>query len=124
MLAGGESARSLTVTVINKPHPQQSNLFTLRLWLEPLGDGRAEWRGQLRHVASGETCYFRSWSSLIAQLSERVTDGAPPAGLEVASSAAAADSAAATQHGGRGAGIDFLDTAPKEAPGREPIEPG
>jgi len=36
-----------------------SHLFTVRLWLEELGDGRAEWRGQVQHVLSGETHYFR-----------------------------------------------------------------
>jgi hypothetical protein len=45
-----------------------SHLFTVRLWLENLGDGRAEWRGQLQHVLSGETHYFREWETLIALL--------------------------------------------------------
>jgi hypothetical protein len=46
----------------------QSHLFTVRLWLEDLGDGRAEWRGQLQHVLSGETHYFRQWETLLALL--------------------------------------------------------
>ncbi|HEU5098264.1 MAG TPA: hypothetical protein VFU22_04565, partial [Roseiflexaceae bacterium] len=46
----------------------QSYLFTVRLWLENLGDGRAEWRGQLQHVLSGETHYFREWETLLALL--------------------------------------------------------
>jgi len=46
----------------------QSHLFTVRLWLEDLGDGRAEWRGQVQHVLSGETHYFRDWPRLIALL--------------------------------------------------------
>ena len=46
----------------------QSHLFTLRVWLEDLGDGRAEWRGQLQHVLSGETHYFRQWETLVALL--------------------------------------------------------
>jgi len=45
-----------------------SHLFTLRLWAEDLGDGRSEWRGQVRHVISGEAHYFREWSHLIALL--------------------------------------------------------
>ena len=73
----------------SEPSRRSSQLFTLRLWLEELGEGRAEWRGQLRHVTSGQTCYFRSWSSLITQLSELMTDGAPQAGPEVVSSATA-----------------------------------
>ena len=46
----------------------QSHLFTVRLWAEDLGDGRAEWRGQVQHVLSGETRYFREWPALIAWL--------------------------------------------------------
>jgi hypothetical protein len=46
----------------------QSHLFTVRLWLEDLGDGRAEWRGQVQHVLSGETHYFREWPTLLALL--------------------------------------------------------
>jgi hypothetical protein len=47
---------------------QHSHLFTVRLWIEDLGDGRAEWRGQVQHVLSGETHYFREWPRLIALL--------------------------------------------------------
>lgn len=48
--------------------PPRSHLFTLRLWREVWGDGQAEWRGQVRHVLSGEVRYFRRWSALIAYL--------------------------------------------------------
>ncbi|MDT8305698.1 MAG: hypothetical protein RRC07_07155 [Anaerolineae bacterium] len=41
-----------------------SHLFTLRLWVEELGDGRAEWRGQLTYLPSGETHYLRRWDQL------------------------------------------------------------
>ena len=47
-------------------HAQRSCLFTVRLWSEPLGGGRAEWRGQVRCIASGETRYFRDWATLAA----------------------------------------------------------
>ncbi len=61
----------------------QSHLFTVRLWVENLGDGRAEWRGQVQHVLSGETHYFRDWSRLIALLRALLppaaTDSAPDA---------------------------------------------
>jgi len=50
---------------IEETYPR-SHLFTVRLWSEALGDGQAEWRGQVRHVASGETRYFRDWTSLAA----------------------------------------------------------
>jgi hypothetical protein len=45
---------------------QSSHLFTLRLWLEDLGDGRADWRGKVQHVNSGEARYFRDWPTLEA----------------------------------------------------------
>jgi hypothetical protein len=48
-----------------QPHAQ---LFTVRLWAEELGDGHAEWRGQVQHALSGETHYFREWPTLIAWL--------------------------------------------------------
>jgi hypothetical protein len=41
-----------------------SHLFTLRIWQEVLGDGRNEWRGQVRYVLTGETYYFRQWDQL------------------------------------------------------------
>jgi hypothetical protein len=46
----------------------QSQLFTVRLWAEDLGDGRMEWRGKVQHVVSGEVHYFREWPTLIAWL--------------------------------------------------------
>jgi hypothetical protein len=58
----------------------RSHLFTVRLWAEDLGDGRAEWRGQVQHVLSGETHYFREWPTLLALLQAMLpaeTDSAP-----------------------------------------------
>jgi hypothetical protein len=52
-----------------EPHPR-SHLFTLRVWPEALGEGRAEWRGKVQHVTSGETRYFRDWPSLVVYLEE------------------------------------------------------
>jgi hypothetical protein len=51
-----------------------SQLFTVRLWAEDLGDGRAEWRGKLERVASGEAHYFRDWSTLISLLVTMLPD--------------------------------------------------
>lgn len=48
--------------------PHCSHLFTVRLWLEDLGDGRVEWRGQVQNVLSGEVRYFRDWPTLSALL--------------------------------------------------------
>ena len=45
---------------------QNSHLFTLRLWLEDLGNGQLDWRGKVQHVNSGEVIYFRNWQTLEA----------------------------------------------------------
>ncbi len=47
-----------------------THLFTVRMWAEALDRERAEWRGQVRHVTSGETRYFRDWPALLAFLRE------------------------------------------------------
>ena len=61
---------------------QRSHTFLVRLWLEPLGDGHEEWRGQVR-FAAGETRYFRDWDTLVGHLRAtlRVTPDLPAAGL-------------------------------------------
>ncbi len=46
----------------------RSHLFTVRLWLEELGNDQMEWRGKVQHVTSGEVRYFRDWPTLIAFL--------------------------------------------------------
>ena len=43
---------------------QHSHLFTVRLWLEDLGDGQCEWRGQVKDIESGEEGYFRDWEMM------------------------------------------------------------
>jgi hypothetical protein len=51
---------------MNDSQPRvREQLFILRLWREVLNGGRAEWRGEVRYVASGEVRYFRKWSALI-----------------------------------------------------------
>ena len=52
----------------------RSYLFTLRLWSESLSDDQREWRGQIQHVTSGETRYFRNWSTLAAHLMEMLPE--------------------------------------------------
>ena len=47
-----------------------SQLFTLRVWREDLGQGQFEWRGKVQHMTSGEAHYFRDWSGLIACLQQ------------------------------------------------------
>ena len=48
--------------------PTRTHLFTVRLWLEDLGEGQTEWRGEVRYVVSDERRYFRDWPTLIALL--------------------------------------------------------
>lgn len=45
-----------------------SELFTVRLWMEELDERRREFRGQVKHVVSGATRNFRDWSDLEAFL--------------------------------------------------------
>jgi hypothetical protein len=49
----------------------RSQLFTVRVWLEDLGDGRSEWRGKVQHTLGGEACYFRDWQTLVSFLVEK-----------------------------------------------------
>lgn len=44
-----------------------SELFTIRLWMEDLGEG-VDYRGQVKHVVSGATRHFREWADLEAFL--------------------------------------------------------
>lgn len=53
-----------------EPGPRPSQLFTLRLWPEELGDGSVEWRGQVQHVTSGRQRTFREWPALVAAVQE------------------------------------------------------
>jgi hypothetical protein len=53
---------------------QRSCLFTVRVWREPLGEGRTEIRYQARHVLSGETRGFRDGALLIAFLQTKLDE--------------------------------------------------
>ena len=48
----------------SKQNQAGSQLFTLRVWMEEVADGRFEMRGTIRHVLSGETHHFRDMSML------------------------------------------------------------
>jgi hypothetical protein len=51
------------------PFPySRSTLFTLRLWVEEVGEGEREVRMQVKHIVSGETRYFRDWAEVMAFL--------------------------------------------------------
>ena len=47
---------------------QQSQLFTLRAWVEKLADGQLEVRLKVQHVLSGETRSFRDLTGVQAFL--------------------------------------------------------
>ena len=53
---------------------QRSYLFTVKVWHEPLGEGRTEIRYQARHVLSGETHGFRDGTLLIAFLQTKLDE--------------------------------------------------
>ena len=43
-----------------------ANIFTLRLWHEPLGNAEGEWRGEVKNISTGEVRYFRTWEEIAA----------------------------------------------------------
>ncbi|RMD63724.1 hypothetical protein D6833_05335 [Candidatus Parcubacteria bacterium] len=54
---------------MDQDHPYHpSLLFTVRLWPEEVDAGQVEWRGEIRHVLSGDARYFRDWPTLIEHL--------------------------------------------------------
>ena len=62
-------------------HPQ-THLFLVRLWVEPFADDQHEVRMQVKHVLSGETRYFRSWSDVVAFLLAKLPGSATGSGTE------------------------------------------
>jgi hypothetical protein len=52
----------------------RSHLFTIRLWAEPLGDGRFEWRGRVQHVLSGRHRTIRDWPTLVRYLEGKLQE--------------------------------------------------
>ncbi len=56
-----------------KSESVRSHMFTLRVWVEDVGNGRFEYRGTLKHVLTGETYHFRDWPTLIRCLEATFT---------------------------------------------------
>ncbi len=52
----------------NAQPPARTHLFMVRVWLEDLGEGQTEWRGEVQEVLSGEVRSFREWPTLVALL--------------------------------------------------------
>jgi hypothetical protein len=44
----------------------------VRLWIEPLGNQQSEVRMQVKHLLSGETRYFRTWSEVVVFLLAKI----------------------------------------------------
>lgn len=61
------------------PETRGSHLFTVRLWIEDTGE-ESEYRGQVRHVLSGSSRYFRRWPELGACLAALVGEATEAAG--------------------------------------------
>jgi len=43
---------------------RQTQLFTVRLWIERVTQDRTEIRGRAQHVLSGDVRHFRTWREL------------------------------------------------------------
>ncbi len=46
----------------------RTHVFIVRLWNESLDQDTSEWRGQVKHVPSGNTRYFLEWVALVEYL--------------------------------------------------------
>lgn len=57
------------MAVVEQTHSQ---LFTLRVWVEDVGNGRSEIRGILKHVLTREIYHFRNGNTL-SKLIESLT---------------------------------------------------
>jgi hypothetical protein len=69
-------AYSQKMTMTEEREGTQSQMFTLRVWIEDVGNGRTEIRGTLKHVLTGETRHFRDWSTLTTFLQQWTMAGA------------------------------------------------
>jgi len=54
--------------------PYQLHYFTLRLWLEVLGDEQVEWRGEIKNSKTGEIRYFRQGPMLLNLLATMMAE--------------------------------------------------
>ncbi len=54
--------------------PQQSHLFTVRLWPEVTEPASGIWRGKVQHVSGGAWRSFQDWDTLVAFLQTQMED--------------------------------------------------
>ena len=57
------------------PESDQTHLYSVRVWKESTAENSGEYRGQIRHVVSGETRHFRTWLTLIEFIVEQIEQG-------------------------------------------------
>lgn len=57
---------------------RQSQLFTVRLWIEPPSGCGAEVRGCAQSVLTGEVIYFRTWVALVTFFETALVIARPP----------------------------------------------
>lgn len=57
--------------------PSHAELFTVRVWAEPVGEGRVEFRYQAQHVLTGERQSFRDRDRLMRFLQAQHTLPSP-----------------------------------------------
>lgn len=55
-------------------NPPRSYTFIVRIWIEPRESAEAaeEWRGEIKHVPSGQILYFRHLDTLPATIQQFV----------------------------------------------------
>ncbi|MEZ4726885.1 MAG: hypothetical protein R3E79_07100 [Caldilineaceae bacterium] len=56
----------------------QSQLFTVRLWIEPYSRCGVEVRGRAQSVLTGEVIYFRTWTALLTFFETALVTACPP----------------------------------------------
>lgn len=66
-----------------KPNDQESQhapsqLFSIRLWIEEIGENHIEIRGKVSHVLSREYLVFRDWTELVGFLTARTVTEIDP----------------------------------------------
>ena len=66
---------------LEPPKGTWSTLFTVRVWTESFDD-KAEWRGKVQHLHSGEAKYFRGGQMRVELIEAIVTRRAPLGGHE------------------------------------------
>jgi len=70
---------------------RQPYIFVIRLWFEPRAGAKAEMRGRVQDVGSGEVIYFRAWADLVTFFETTLVIARPPPALDDDNDGAPAD---------------------------------